>query len=69
MRVDQTRIPGDVAQIILAIKSDVRYRCVPFDGDADELRAAVSTVGTPAEAVEQRLEEALRKAFKNTGED
>ena len=69
MRVDQARTAVDAMEVILEIESDVRYWCELFNPDTKELPAAVSAVGAGAVDMEQRLQEAARKAFHKTGED
>jgi hypothetical protein len=65
----EERIPDDLTQVNLAEDWEVRYWCARFDVDADELRACVMEVGPRVYDVDQRLKEAARKAFENTGED
>lgn len=69
MLVDKDRTPQDTGRVSLAEEWEILWWCDRFGCTEVALRRAVDEVGPTAAAVEARLTEAARKAFKNTGED
>jgi hypothetical protein len=66
---DKNRSPSDPTRVNLVEEWEVQYWCTRFGCTEVALRRAVKEGGPDAAAVERKLKEAAKVAFKNTGED
>lgn len=69
MLVDKQRAPGDPGRVSLGEEWEVRWWCDRFGCSEVALRRAVESVGERATDVEERLKQAAKESFRNTGED